>query len=36
MASGTPAELKAAHGAATLDDVFLAVTGRELREGAAA
>ncbi|MCT9933671.1 ATP-binding cassette domain-containing protein [Planotetraspora sp. A-T 1434] len=36
VASGTPAELKAAHGAGTLDDVFLAVTGRELREGAAA
>ncbi|MEW1696881.1 ABC transporter ATP-binding protein [Streptomyces sp. NPDC093249] len=27
-AEGTPAELKAAHGAATLQDAFLAVTGR--------
>jgi ABC-2 type transport system ATP-binding protein len=36
VTSGTPDDLKAVHGAATLDDVFLAVTGRELREGAAA
>ncbi|ETK35949.1 ABC transporter ATP-binding protein [Microbispora sp. ATCC PTA-5024] len=36
VASGTPAELKAAEGAATLDEVFLALTGRALREGAAA
>ncbi|GII55223.1 hypothetical protein Pth03_36120 [Planotetraspora thailandica] len=36
VGSGTPAELKAAHGASTLDEVFLTVTGRELREGAAA
>ncbi len=36
VASGTPRELKSAYGAATLDDVFLSVTGREPREGAAA
>jgi ABC-2 type transport system ATP-binding protein len=36
VAEGTPDELKSEHGARTLDDVFLAVTGRELREGAAA
>ncbi|MEW9531602.1 ABC transporter ATP-binding protein [Microbispora sp. NPDC049125] len=36
VTSGTPAELKAAHGAATLDEVFLALTGHGLREGAAA
>jgi ABC-2 type transport system ATP-binding protein len=36
VTSGTPAELKAAHGASTLDEVFLAVTGHGLREGAAA
>ncbi|GAA1273048.1 hypothetical protein Psi02_05380 [Planotetraspora silvatica] len=36
VASGTPAELKAAHHAGTLDEVFLSVTGHELREGAAA
>jgi ABC-2 type transport system ATP-binding protein len=36
VAAGTPAELKAVHGADTLDEVFLTITGRELREGAAA
>ncbi|MBP2702647.1 ATP-binding cassette domain-containing protein [Microbispora sp. RL4-1S] len=36
VASGTPAELKSASGAATLDEVFLGLTGRALREGAAA
>ncbi|GIH59899.1 hypothetical protein Msi02_07160 [Microbispora siamensis] len=36
VAQGAPDELKSEHGARTLDDVFLAVTGRELREGAAA
>ena len=36
VAPGTPAELKAAHDAGTLDEVFLSVTGHELREGAAA
>ncbi|GII27091.1 hypothetical protein Pmi06nite_05330 [Planotetraspora mira] len=36
VASGTPAELKAAHDAGTLDEVFLSVTGHELREGVAA
>jgi hypothetical protein len=33
VTEGAPAELKAAIGPdATLDDVFLSVTGRELRE----
>ncbi|GLW97860.1 hypothetical protein Misp02_19470 [Microtetraspora sp. NBRC 16547] len=32
VTSGTPGELKSRHDAETLDDVFLAVTGRELRE----
>ncbi|GAB3890319.1 hypothetical protein GCM10027612_34320 [Microbispora bryophytorum subsp. camponoti] len=36
VAEGTPDELKSEHGARTLDDVFLAVTGRELREAATA
>ncbi|WP_405084349.1 ABC transporter ATP-binding protein [Microbispora sp. NBC_01389] len=36
VAEGPPDRLKAEHGARTLDEVFLAVTGRELREGAAA
>ncbi|GLX06264.1 hypothetical protein Misp03_31910 [Microbispora sp. NBRC 16548] len=36
VAEGAPGELKTAHGAGSLDEVFLAVTGRELREGAAA
>jgi hypothetical protein len=33
IADDTPETLKAAHGR-TLDDVFLALTGRSLREGA--
>lgn len=37
IAEGTPGELKASHGAgATLDDVFLALTGRSLRDAEAA
>ena len=31
---GTPPELKAKHGAKTLEDVFLGLTGRTIREGA--
>jgi ABC-2 type transport system ATP-binding protein len=37
IAEGTPHELKTTHGeGATLDDVFLALTGRSLRDGEAA
>ena len=31
---GTPSELKAKHGVKTLEDVFLGLTGRTIREGA--
>ena len=31
---GTPAELKSKHGAKTLEDVFINITGRRIREGA--
>ena len=33
IALGTPAELKAAHGAKDLEEVFLQITGRRIREG---
>jgi ABC-2 type transport system ATP-binding protein len=33
VAQGTPAELRAEYGAATLEDVFTAATGRRLEEG---
>jgi ABC-2 type transport system ATP-binding protein len=36
IAEGVPAELKQAHHAATLDEVFLELTGRSLRDGGAA
>ena len=32
IALGTPAELKKKHGAASLEDVFIAITGRKIRE----
>ncbi len=32
IALGTPAELKQKHGAASLEDVFIALTGRKIRE----
>jgi ABC-type Na+ transport system ATPase subunit NatA len=31
---GSPAELKARHGAKNLEDVFIQLTGRTIREGA--
>jgi len=34
VASGTPAKLKAAVGGRTLEDVFIAYTGRGLRDAA--
>jgi len=33
IAQGSPSELKARHNAASLDEVFLTLTGRELRDG---
>ena len=33
IALGSPAELRAAHGAANLEEVFLKLTGRSIREG---